>query len=138
MINFKGGIHIWISAEDETNINLMIMLSFIILNHPDWKRSNIKVFVVTRDNKHLEFVDTFKGLVSSGRIPIMIKNVEFIHHDKDASYKDLINDYSETAGLVLIGVNDQMIANKGISLFKGYDKVGDVLFVNSNTEIAIE
>ena len=137
-INFKGGIHIWISSEDEANINLMIMLSFIILNHPDWKRSNIKVFVVIRHNAHLDFVDKFKELVNSGRIPIMMRNIEFIHQDENSSYKKIINEHSDTAGLVLIGIREEMIDRKGTDLFKGYDNVGDVLFVNSNSDISIE
>jgi hypothetical protein len=42
-INYKGGIHIWINVTDNENINLMVMLSFIILNHKDWRKANIKV-----------------------------------------------------------------------------------------------
>jgi len=136
-IQFSGGIHIWLNAYDEENLNLMIMLSFIILNHPDWKGSNISVFVVTQKETHLEFVDKFKTLVNSGRIPIMMRNVEFIHqHEK--SYKKIINEISIGAGLVIVGVRNEFIANDKIELFQGYDDLGDVLFVNSNSKIEIE
>jgi amino acid transporter len=134
----KGGIHVWVNAADESNINLMVMLSFIILNHPDWKKSNIKVFVVTRGNAHLDFVDSFKELVNSGRIPVMMRNVEFIHQDENVSYKDIITQNSTSAGLVMIGVNKELISKNGTELFKGYDELGDVLFVNANTQITIE
>lgn len=137
-VNYKEGIHIWLNAADERNINLMIMLSFIILNHPDWKKSNIKVFVVTQEDTHLSFVDSFKTLVNSGRIPIMMRNIEFINQDKNTSYKQLINNNSINAGLVIVGVNEELILNNGTDLFTGYEKLGDILFVNSNAKISIE
>lgn len=137
-INFKGGIHVWINAADEKNLNLMIMLSFIILNHPDWKKSNIKVFVVTQNETHLDFVESFKGLVNSGRIPIMMKNIEFIKQGENSSYKQLINEHSSQAGLAIVGVREELINHNGVSLFTGYEEIGDVLFVNSNSDITIE
>ncbi|MDL2262397.1 amino acid permease [Bacteroidales bacterium OttesenSCG-928-I21] len=134
----KGGIHIWINSSDKSNINLMVMLSFIILSHPDWKKSNIKVFVVTRGNDHLDFVDSFKDLVNSGRIPVMMRNVEFIRQDENTSYKDIVTQHSSSAALVMIGVNKELIDRNGTELFSGYSDIGDVLFVNANTEIKIE
>ncbi|MBT5992297.1 MAG: amino acid permease [Bacteroidetes bacterium] len=35
----KDDIHIWIKSTDSGNANLMILLSFIISGHPDWKQS---------------------------------------------------------------------------------------------------
>lgn len=135
-VHFKGGIHIWLNASDEENLNLMIMLSFIILNHPDWKKSNIKVFVVTQSESHTDFVNHFKEFVISGRIPILMRNVEFIRQ-KESTYKKLINQYSIYAGLVIVGIKKEIIRNDN-NLFKGYDDLGDVLFVNSNSPINIE
>src|SRR6056297_2078352 len=42
--NFREGIHIWIRKFDIKNINLMILLSYIIMGHPDWKHGTIKIF----------------------------------------------------------------------------------------------
>ena len=43
-IHFKNGIHVWIDSMDAENANLMILLSFIILGHPDWKKGHIEIF----------------------------------------------------------------------------------------------
>ena len=136
--SIRTGIHVWINALDEKNLNLMIMISFIILNHPDWKRSNITVFVVTEDESHIEFVDSFNNLVNSGRIPITIRNVEFIKQEKHNTYKQIINERSADAALTIIGVNEDLINNFGYNLFTDYSEIDDVLFVNANSVITIE
>lgn len=135
---FKGGIHIWINAVDENNINLMIMISFIISTHSDWKRSNIIVHVVTVKNEHLDFIDKFKELIRSGRIPIIENNVEFVNQSETEDYCDVIVKNSKFIGLTIIGINDKLIQRHGEKLFSDYDNIGDVLFVCSNNDINIE
>jgi len=41
---YKKELHVWISSEDYENSNLMILLAYIILGHPDWKKGYIKIF----------------------------------------------------------------------------------------------
>ncbi len=43
-IHFKQGIHVWIRSIDIENSNLMILLSYIILGHPDWRKGKINIF----------------------------------------------------------------------------------------------
>lgn len=47
---YKNGIHIWVRSFDTENTNLMILLGFIILGHPDWKKriSRFSVFVAPK------------------------------------------------------------------------------------------
>lgn len=135
---YKGGIHIWINNIDENNINLMIMLSFIISTHPDWKKSNIIVHVITINDEHIDFIDRFKTLIRSGRIPIILDNVEFIKQEENESYSNVINVNATYTGLNIIGINDALITKFGEKLFSGYDNLGDVIFVCSNNEINIE
>jgi amino acid transporter len=137
-VNYKNGIHIWIKVADKLNINLMVMLSFIILKHPDWKKSNIRVFVVARDEDSEEYNTTFRELVSSGRIPITMKNVEFITQDENTSFRSLMCTHSADAGLVITGVRDNLIKQKGIESFSACREMGDVLFVYSQNQIPIE
>lgn len=137
-VNHKKGIHVWINASDELNINLMIMLSFIILNHPDWRRGNIKIFVIIKENEAENIKQTFTNLVKSGRIPITINNIEFIHQDKNSTLKTLINKNSKEAGLVITGVRDEIIKLNGIKTFSGCEDLGDVLFVYTHKKIPIE
>ncbi|WP_224490885.1 amino acid permease [Robertkochia flava] len=48
---YKNGIHIWIKTTDAANANLMIILSFILLGHPDWKNSDIRIFDICKQDE---------------------------------------------------------------------------------------
>ena len=41
---YKKQIHIWIQPDDYDNANLMILLGYIILGHPEWKEGIINIF----------------------------------------------------------------------------------------------
>lgn len=137
-VNFKNGIHIWINVADKLNVNLMLMLSFIILKHPDWKKSNIRVFVVARDTDPEDYNTSFNELLSSGRIPITMKNVEIIKQDENTSFRTLMCTHSKDAGLVINGIQDKMIKQKGIEAFSTCSEMGDVVFVYTQNHIPIE
>ena len=73
-------------------------------------------------------------LTSSGRLPISAHNIRVIPLDEGGNKIDLINEYSQDADLTVIGFQE----SKGnipmnIKLFEGYDKIGNVLFVNTLT-----
>lgn len=130
-VNFHEGIHIWVRRVDEHNLNLMVLLSYIILGHPDWKGGKIKIFNVRRPGQHDEATDHLLELVKTGRLPISIKNMEFIDIDESMNLKTLINEKSVKAGLTMIGFRSEQIKHEGLKLFEGYSEMGDVLFVNA-------
>jgi hypothetical protein len=66
-IEYGDGIHVWIRSIDSDNANLMIMLSFIILGHPDWHRANISIFETCKPDKLSETQKRMDDLVSTGR-----------------------------------------------------------------------
>ncbi len=136
-VNFHEGIHIWVRRVDYDNLNLMVLLSYIILGHPDWKGGKIKIFNVRRPGQHDEATDNLLELVKTGRLPISLKNLEFIDIDESTSLKALINEKSIKAGLTMIGFRSEQIKHEGEKLFEGYIEMGDVLFVNAfrNKEI---
>lgn len=137
-IEFKDGIHVWIRSIDTDNANLMIMLSFIILGHPDWHRANIKIFEICKPDKLVETQKRMEELVQTGRLPITAKNIEIITETENLNIKSLINQLSSDAGLVILGFRDEQIKHDGDRIFQGYDDLGTVLFVNSNNQKAIE
>jgi hypothetical protein len=137
-IEFKDGIHVWIRSIDEDNANLMIMLSFIILGHPDWHRANIKIFETCKPDKVLETQKRMEDLVQTGRLPITAKNIEIIPETEAVNIKSLINEKSSEAGLVILGFREEQVKHDGEKVFLGYHDLGTVLFVNSNNQKAIE
>jgi amino acid transporter len=130
-INFRNGIHVWIKNYDIKNSNLMILLSYIILGHPDWRKGKIKIFNLCKEEDFENTRGNLIDLIQTGRLQISPNNIEIIREDMNISAKALINSKSSEAGLTVIGfVEDQLRHNH--ELFTGYGKIGDILFVNAS------
>lgn len=130
-IIYKNGIHIWIKTTDTGNANLMIILSFILLGHPDWKNADIKIFDICNQGEITEVKKHMNELIAKGRLPITSQNVKILVEEEGKSYKSIINSYSVNAGLTIIGLHEDSIRNLNKNTFEGYDDIGNVLFVNS-------
>ncbi|NMB50819.1 MAG: amino acid permease [Bacteroidales bacterium] len=133
-INFRNEIHLWIDTRYPENSSLLILLSFIISGHPDWKKSNIKIFQTCKPDNYEETRTHLTELVKTGRLPITEKNIEIIIEEGGMTLKNLINEKSSTAALTLIGVDIQLLKRKGESVLAGYDGIGSILFINSHNE----
>lgn len=137
-IQFKHGIHVWINSTDTENASLMILLSFIILNHPDWKKAHIQIFDICPPGEVEKTRKEMDELLKSGRLPITSKNIKIIVQEQDVSTKSLVNKHSEDAGLTMIGIREEMIQHQKEKVFTGYDNLGTTLFVHSKEHKAIE
>jgi len=133
-MNFRNGIHIWIDYQYPENSSLIILLSFIISGHPDWKRSNIKVFETCKPEQYEETKSMLTELVRTGRLPITEKNIEIITLEPSKTLKSIINERSAPAALTIIGFNTQGLKHKGDFVLSGYDEIGTILFVNSHSQ----
>ena len=131
---YRNGIHVWINFEDAENSSLIILLSFIIAGHPDWKKTNIKVFQVCKAENYKETLDKTSQLVKSGRLPITEKNIEIIIEKPGMTSKKLINEKSALAALVIIGFRTEGLKHNGDVILGGYDDLGTILFVNSHDQ----
>ncbi len=137
-IEYNSNINVWIRSIDTDNANLMIMLSFIILGHPDWKKANIKIFETCKPGQEKETFERMEELVKSGRLPITSKNIQIITEKENMSIKSLINEKSADAGLTILGFRGDQLKFESKDLFTGYDSLGTVLFVNSHHQVEIE
>lgn len=135
---YKNGIHVWIKTIDEENANLMILLSFIILGHPEWKKGNIKIFDICKEEEKDSVWARLNDLVVSGRLPITAQNIEIIMQKDDVSPKSIINHYSADAGLTIIGFSEDSLNHKEHNIFRGYEELGNILFVHSHNKKVIE
>ncbi|WP_321346032.1 amino acid permease [uncultured Draconibacterium sp.] len=137
-MKIQNGIHIWINSFDTENANLMILLSFIILGHPDLKKTSIEIFVVCHEDEVKQSKDEMKKLVLSGRMPITEKNIKIIQRTDEISTRAIINKTSKDAGLILVGLREEMVKHEKENTFAGYDDLGTILFVHSKEQKAIE
>jgi amino acid transporter len=137
-IQYKNGIHVWINSLDAENANLMILLSFIISGHNDWRKGRIQIFNIYRPGEIEKTKTYMRKVVLSGRLPISEKNIRMIVQEQDVSARSIINEHSANAGLTLIGLREEMIKKERQKLFEGYDELGTVLFVYSKNQKEIE
>lgn len=138
IIKYKNGIHVWIKSTDDGNANLMILLSFIILGHPDWKKGKIKIFDICKEDRADQVRKNLNELVSAGRLPITSQNIDIVIQKEDVSPKSIINEYSSGAGLTIIGFREELLSHEENKLFENYNNLGNVLFVNSHNKKNIE
>jgi hypothetical protein len=129
-----NGIHVWIRNLDRQNASLMILLSYIILGHPDWEKGYIKIYSVCSEDEIEGTKAKLDELVLSGRLPITQKNVDVIVQKEDVNFKSLVNEHSQDAGLTIVGFKEEQLKHEGESFFEGFEEIGDVLFVDANEE----
>ena len=129
-VDKKEEIHIWISSRDYENSNMMILLGYIILGHPDWKNAQIKVFSIYPKDKFEEYKNQMFDYIESGRLPISPRNMKMLLHDEDISIKEIINQRSSKSDLTIIGFRGELVKKQKLDIFEGYDNLGNILFVN--------
>lgn len=137
-IDKKEEIHIWISSRDYENSNMMILLGYIIMGHPDWKNAQIKVFSIYPKDKFDEYKHQLFDYIESGRLPISPRNMKMVPHDEDISIKEIINKRSLKSDLTIIGFRGELVKKQKLEIFEGYDSLGNILFVNSINKKDIE
>ncbi|SFE69543.1 amino acid permease [Sunxiuqinia elliptica] len=137
-IDSDKDIHLWLKRSDEFNANLMILLSFIIYAHPDWKKSAIKIFDISKPGEIENTKTHLQDLIIRGRLPITLKNIEFLEEQDDVSIQEMINQRSADAGLVILGFRGDHLKHQGTPLFQGFNNIDSMLFVNSHDEKVIE
>ena len=133
VIKYENGIHVWIRSVDGTNANLMILLGYIIMAHPDWKKGHIKIFSISSQERKEEVRNELSELIASGRLPITIKNIEIITALEDGrTIGDIISEHSAFAGLTIMGFREETIKREGAKFFTSFSDIGDILFVNAS------
>ena len=131
-IRYQNGIHVWIRPTDVNNTNLMILLGYIILAHPDWRKSYIKIFSICSPGFNDKTREELEHLIESGRLPITFKNIEIISSDGNQTISDIITERSKNAALSIMGFREEKIRALGSNVFTTYDELGDILFVNAS------
>ena len=134
----KKEIHIWISSRDYENSNMMILLGYMILGHPDWKGAKIKVFSIYPKAEFESCKNKLFDFIESGRIPVSPYNLKMVPQDQEVGIKSIINERSKNSDLTIIGFRNELVKKQKLDIFEGYSELGNILFVNSIKEKEIE
>lgn len=134
----RKDIHIWISREDYDNGSLMILLSYIILGHADWKHGEIKIFALYSKEEAQTEKQNLQNLTATGRLPISANNIKIVVLEEGLTKKTVINKYSADADLTIIGIQADVLDSTGTAAFEGYDGIGSILFLSTLEKKHIE
>ena len=135
---YKRRIDIWLTPGDYSNANLMILLSYILMGHPEWKGCEIELFAAFEASDMDRHVVQLNQLIDDGRIPIAKKNLQKIPWDKNkSSYEAMVTRHSESADLVIMGFSLKKIKKEKGNFFKKFGNVKDILFVRAGQKILI-
>ena len=135
---YKQEIHIWITTQDYENANLMILMAYIILGHPEWRKGVIKIFAIYPQQEINIQKEHLLNLIKNGRLPISHKNVEFIASHEQVTNAEIISKKSIDADLTIVGFLPGDIEKNDIKVFNSYPDIGNVLFVCSNKQKPIK
>lgn len=134
----RKDVHIWVTWNDFSNANLMVLLAYILLGHGDWKGAEINIFAAVPRDSVEEDTARLHGLVTAGRLPISLKNLEIIPTDSQGTFKELVAERSTSADLVIMGATRARLQTRGVELLRRHESLGDVLFVVAEQSILID
>jgi hypothetical protein len=133
----RTAIHVWLTWHDYSNANLMILLAYILMGHPDWRDAEIRIFAAFPQ----EDVDEQRGrlleMVDAGRLPISGKNLRIFPTDGRGDFQQLVAEHSSAADLTIFGFTETRIDEKGPEAFRSFPELRDVLFVSAQQDIVI-
>ena len=127
----KKQIHLWITSKDYDNANLMILLAYIIVGHKEWESAEIKIFAIFPEDTIKDERKRLMTLVQAGQLPISPTNIKILSNKPEVSNRETIQRTSRDADLTIIGFREESVRQKGQEVFTGYDKLGNILFVNA-------
>ncbi|HXV63620.1 MAG TPA: amino acid permease [Vicinamibacteria bacterium] len=134
---YRREVSIVLSPGDFENANLMILLAYILVGHPDWRGAVIKMFSVIPE-RHLEEEQArLYRLIRTGRLPISAHNVRVIPQEKGIDRRTIITERCRDTDLIIVGFDGKLLKKQRDTMFQGYDDVGNVLFVNTTKEIEL-
>ncbi|MCB1043458.1 MAG: amino acid permease [Acidobacteria bacterium] len=134
---YKHHIHVWLTPADFENASLMILIAYILIGHPEWRHGEIRIFSTLPAQKIDAEKERLVNLIRAGRLPIAENNVILIPQQPGVTRRALVSEHSRDADLIILGFRGKAIKREREELFKGYEEVGNVLFVNTSTELEL-
>lgn len=136
---YKSSIHIWVTEDNLTNAPMMLLLAYIIVGHPDWRRAEIRLFVCSDSRDVERETDKLSTLMTEGRLPISTQNVTSVSYDSKETLEQEVSRRSEQADLTIVGLTAENLDSDDLAqTLKSYEGANDVLFVHSIEQISID
>ncbi len=133
---FRRMIDIWLTPGDYRNANLMILLAYILIGHPEWKDCQIRVFDV--EDEGTSRTDRLEEQISSGRLPISPNNIQRIYKKPDETVADKMAGVSCDSDLIILGLSLKKMRRDNGSYLLSFPCAQDMLFVRAGQRILID
>lgn len=134
----RRSIHVWLTWHDYRNANLMVLLAYILLGHPDWRDAEIKLFAAYPKGEVTERTAQLREMINEGRLLISEKNLQVFATDDRTDFSRLVEVKSGEADLVVRGFTQERVQQQGAAFFQKHPSLRDVLFVSAEETIFIE
>jgi len=134
----RSEVHLWLTWHDTQNASLMVLLTYILLDHEDWEDAEITVLAAYPAEHVADERERFVSLVEAGRIPVPRRNIRFFVVAEGEEFRELVGRLSSGADLVVMGITLARLQEKGTDLLTRHPGLGEVLFVMAEEKVAIE
>ena len=136
---YRSSIHVWVTEANLKNAPMMLLLAYIIVGHPEWRRAEIRLFVCSDSRNAAREADELSTLMKEGRLPISMLKVASVPYDSKEILEQEIESRSSEADLVIAGLAKEDLNSEALGqVLQFYKGVNDVLFVHSIEEISID
>ncbi|HEX6314088.1 MAG TPA: hypothetical protein VFZ73_04485, partial [Gemmatimonadaceae bacterium] len=134
----RSEIHVWITWNDQKNANLMVLLAYVLVGHPEWENAEIRIFAAFPQDRVEVETTRLREMITLGRLPISAKNLKIIGTDADVDFDALVEARSSLADLVILGFTSERLAERGPRIFLRHEYLAECLFVQARERILIE
>ena len=137
---YRSSIDVWVTEDDlKNNASMMLLLAYIIVGHPEWKRASIRLFACSETRNAEHEADRLSTLMTEGRLPIPRQNVTSVSYSSTDDLAREVAHHSSEADLVIAGLTAKNLNFEGLAqALHPYETANDILFVHATEQIAID
>ena len=136
---YRSSIHVWVTEENLGNAPMMLLLAYIIVGHPEWKRAEIQLFACFDAMDAEREANRLSTWMKEGRLPISAQNVTSVACSSGEVLEEEVTHHSSQADLVIAGLITENLEPDAVTqVLRCYEGANDVLFVHSVERIAID
>ncbi len=136
---YRSSIHVWVTEENLTNAPMMLLLAYIIVGHPEWRRAEIQLFVCFESVDTGRKTDRLSTWMREGRLPISAQNVTSVSCSNEKALEEEVAHRSSQVDLVIAGLVTENLEPESVAqALQQYEAANDVLFVHSIERISID
>lgn len=135
---YKASIHVWVTQETQQSAAMMMLLAYIIVGHPEWRKAQIRLFACFESEDAEREAEKLSQLMTEGRLPISKQQLTTVRCSVGETLEREVTRRSRSADLVIAGLQPTDLeperARNALMSFRG---ANDVLFVHSSESISI-